>query len=473
MDFVSQLRNLAGMTTTENGAETHRSSGSKVLDLFASGGALRTRTQSDIEQIVEKAFKEDEVLTLKALFYLRDVRGGQGERKTFRIAMQWLAKNHAEALVRNLHNVPAFGRWDDLLCLLDTQIGDEVLTLIRKQFFSDMKAEKPSLLAKWMPSENASSKQSAALAKVLRERLQLTPRVYRQSLSSLRRKIQIVESKMCANEWNGINYSSVPSRASMIYRKAFGKHDETRYTEFLASVKKGEAKINAETLFPYDLVHKVRTGGYDDTIEAQWNALPNYMEKPSNALVMADTSGSMSGTPIEVALSLAIYIAERNVGPFHNLFMTFSDKPIIQELEGNNLQEKVRNIRAIVANTNIQAGFDRILELAIKTNATQEELPQTLFVISDMEFDLAVEGGTNFEAAKAKFEAAGYKLPEIVFWNVDSRNNQQPVKRDDKGVFLVSGCSPSILKCALNKQALTPYDMMLEVLGKPRYEVVR
>jgi hypothetical protein len=480
--FVTAIRSQADMTRTENNALTHVSSGSNVLDMFAAGGAWRNRSEADIAQGLELALLEDPQLALRCLFYLRDIRGGQGERRIFRVGLQHLAAHHPNLFKQVFAFAPEYGRWDDLLSVSHAR---EVQLLLLSLLQVDQIAERPSLLAKWLPSENTASKATRAKARELMKAFGWTPRKYRKALSALREKLRVLERDLCAKRYGSIIYEHVPSKAALRYRKAFKKRDEQRYVEYLAKVKSGEKKINAGTLYPYDLVHEAWSKPGDETVDLQWAALPNYMEKPANALVMCDTSGSMASkigpkssvSAMEVSVSLAIYIAERNQGPFHNLYMTFSSRPQIVTVGGNTLYEKVHKFQPIVENTDLMAAFREILKYAKWSNATQEQLPQMLLVISDMEFDQCTSGGsfhsvnrenTNFQAAQVEFEAAGYKLPHVVFWNVCARGRQQPVTKHQSGATLVSGCSPSILKQIMNWNA-SPLELMLKTLNSERY----
>lgn len=478
--FANILKTEASLTTTENGAVTLNSTGSMLLDLFSRAGAMRKASSADIIKIVNNAIDEDPVMALRILFYLRDIRGGQGERKLFRVAIKHIAKTHPDLLRNNLKHIPTFGRFDDLLELLDSPLASSVENMISLQLRVDRDSATPSLLAKWLPSENTSSKATRDMAKKVRTFLGMTSKTYRTTLSKLRAKLNVVERDLSAKRFSEINYSTVPSKASLKYRSAFKKRDSERYQQFLSQVAKGEAKINTATLTPFDLVRKYKssyTNVVDPTIEAQWNNLPDvFGGRSENSLVMADVSGSMRGDPLTVCLSLAIYIAERNKGAFHNLFMTFTGKPTIQEIKGNSLLTKIGNLQRAnwEMSTNLEAAFYEILNLAKRNNVPQEELPTTLYIISDMEFDKCVFNSsmTNFSNAKQAFEDAGYKLPDVVFWNVNARNEQSPVSKDEKGTLLVSGYSPNILKHALNKTTLTPIDFMLEVLNSPRYAVI-
>ena len=480
--FQKALEVESNMTLTENGAVTNESTLNNVLDFFYHAPAKRGQTE--IEDMFFKALSDDTTLATLVMFYLRDPRGGQGERDSFRRCLRVLAKERPTIFEAVIKLIPEYGRWDDIIEFVD---NEAVRTLVFNQLVEDninlSKGESVSLLAKWMPSINTSSKKTVALGRRWQKALLVyNEKQYRQMLSALRKQIDIVEAKMSANEWSDVNYSAVPSRASMLYREAFKKHDKIRYNEFTAKAVKGEVKINSGVLFPYDIVKQYGfdngwgCNDYDATLEAQWKQLPNYAETTKNALVVADVSGSMSGDPLAVCLSLAVYIAERNTGCFKDQFITFSDNPKLQSLVGSTLREKLINLVKAEWNmsTNIEAVFDLVLNTAVKHKINQEELPDSIFIISDMEFNVCVNNSsmTNFESAKAKFEAAGYTLPKIIFWNVASRNMQSPVTKDEKGVYLVSGCSPSIFKKAINASATTPLEMMTEVLDDPRYAAV-
>ena len=328
-----------------------------------------------------------------------------------------------------------------------------------------------SLLGKWLKSENTSSKESRELARKTRKYLGLSSKDYRKMLTVLRAKIKIVESQMSRKQWDKINYEAVPSKASMIYKKAFKKHDEKRYEKYLESVEKGEKKINTKTLFPYEIVRQARKEN-DKTLDLLWKNLPDYTKENEKALVVADVSGSMYGLPMDISVSLAMYFAERNKGIFQNKFITFSEKPELQEIEGTTLNQKIRNLEDAHwdMNTNVQAVFDLILDTAIENKIKKEDMPGTIYIISDMEFDEATDENdkTNFEIIKQKYEEAKYNMPVLVFWSVDSRQNNVPVTQNEKGVILVSGSSASVFKMAMEKT--TPHEFMLSVLNSERYK---
>lgn len=469
---------------TANGALSHSTTGTSVLDFFGKGGALRASSEQEILSLFSKAYREDKTLALKALFYLADVRSGQGERRLFRLAYNWLAKNDAPVAKKLLKYIPEYTRWDNVLESLEgTPLEKDALTYVAKQLKADAKAETPSIFPKWCPSEQASSDVTRRLAFKLRTQLKMSPKAYRKLLSGLRKKVGIVETKMCAGEWKKIDFSAVPSRAALIYKKAFNNHAPDSYSKFLTKVEKGEATINSSVLYPYDLVKDVENKNGNDlrTIEAQWKALPDYLaDNPYNGLAVVDTSGSMdSGTgsvrPIDVAVSLGIYFAERNVGAFNGYFIAFSNDAKLIDIGNGSLKQKVSKVlgNREVANTNLQSVFDLVLSKAIKSKVPQKEMPAVLILISDMEFDTAVTDNskTNLEVIREKYKNAGYKMPDIVFWNVNA-SSQVPVKMSDKGVALVSGCSPSILKTVFGRKIVTPYDLMMETLQSERYKVI-
>lgn len=461
--FVKNLYKKTSMGKTENGAVTFTRSGSPLLDFYAQAGAMRGNPKKALE-LFKKAYSEDNQTAVRILFYLRDVRGGQGERELFRTCLEWLGTEEPEVFEKIVSHVSEFGRWDDLF--FDNEKCFEII----KQQLEEDKTNSPSLLAKWLPTINASSPTTRAKARFVSKKLGLDEIKYRTVVRDLRKKIKTVEEHMSANEWSEINYSTVPSQASRIYRNAFKKHDEVRYSAFVEKAEKGEVKINASTLYPYQIYDSVQYD-YSKTLEALWNQLPDYTDG-KNALVVADTSGSMSGRPMSVSVSLALYFAERNKGQFKDYFITFSEKPRLQHIVGKNLKEKMAVIETgEVANTNLQAVFDLILDTAVDNKTPQEELPATIYIISDMEFDSACRTHTNFEVAKAKFESFGYKLPNIVFWNVDARSGDNlPVQKDENGVALVSGFSPSIFKIAVENKS--PEEIMLETVNSDRYSVI-
>ena len=483
--MLEHLKNEANRTYTENGAVTHATTYSDCLDLFATIGALRSSDEQEILKRFVRAFTEDPDLALKTLFFARDVRGGLGERKVFRVCLQWLAHNAPASVKKNIPYVAEFGRWDDLLSLMGTPCEKNAMLQIKKQLNADLEAmdmgDDVSLLAKWLPSVNASNAQTVQYAKRIARFLGMTDATYRKTLVKLREHIRIIENSLREKDYT-FDYSKQPSKAMFKYRKAFYRNDGERYGEFLGKVSRGEAQLHTGTLTPYEIIKPFFRNQVSDqeaaAIDATWNAQEDFT-RDENALVVIDGSGSMYSRidpmPATVALSLGIYFAERNTGAFHNHFITFSERPQLVEIKGETILEKVRYCRNFneIANTNIQRVFELILRAAVKNNVPQAEMPSTLYIISDMEFDCCAEGAeiTNFEYAKKIFAEAGYQLPRVVFWNVQSRNQQQPVTQNEQGVALVSGCSPRIFSM-LKSGILSPLGYMLDILGAERYEKI-
>ena len=483
--MLNELKKEANRTLTENGAATLLTTGSDCLDLFATIGALRNAEDQEIIVRYMRAFAEDPDMAMKMLFYSRDIRGGLGERRVFRTILKHLADVQAESVRKNLHYVAEYGRWDDLTVLFGTRCEKDAMALIREQLKQDLSAleagENVSLLAKWLPSVNTSNADAVKDGKRIARALGMTDAEYRRTLVKLRAKIRIIENNLREKDYS-FEYSAQPSRAMLKYRKAFHKNDDERYRAYLESVSRGEETIHTGTLYPYDIVEKALGFRGNDTeqkaLDVTWKALEDYAPQ-SNALCVIDGSGSMycGGTPIPatVALSLGMYFAERNRGEFHNHFITFSCNPKLVEIKGKDLVEKVQYCEGFneCANTNIQKVFELILSTAVKNRLPQEEMPETLYFISDMEFDFCTRDAsmTNFEYAKKLFEDHGYKMPQVVFWNVQSRNKQQPVEMNKQGVILVSGCTPRLFSMVAAGQ-FDPAVFMQDVLLSKRYEPI-
>ena len=491
--FMESITNATNVAHTENGAMAFATTKDRNLDLFAQGGALRNRDDNEALTLFSSAYAEDALLATRAMFYFRDARGGQGERDTFRKQLKWLSATHPQVVLKNLELVPHYGRWDDLYVLFDTPLQSAVIKLFKHQLTLDVCADRPSILAKWLKSENTSSKESQRLGRKTRVGLEMTSKDYRTMLSDLRKRINIVERLVSAGEWDKVAYEAVPSQANIKYNRAFFKHDSVRRTEFLAALKEGKTKVNASVLFPYEIVRQVRELGHmassnDRALyDGLWNALPNYIgDNQENAIAVVDVSGSMHGLPLDVAISVGMYLAERNSCEFYkNKFITFSNKPQIVDIVGSDIVERVANMSHAQwdMNTNIHAVFQLILNVAKKNNLTQDQIPHKLYIISDMEFDNATTPGgwgndssfveeKLFQRIAREFRDAGYSMPNLVFWNVDSRNAQFPMSIDDRGFQMVSGCSPSIFANTMKGTFLSAQDLMLEVLNGERYQQV-
>ena len=495
--MLQYLKQESNKTFTENGAATLKTTQSDCLDLFATIGAIRRESDEEIIARFMRAFAEDKDIAMKLLFFARDIRGGLGERKVFRVCLKWLSYNAPETVRKNLSYISEYGRFDDLLVLFDTPVEKDMLELIREQLRKDIYAmnnnEEVSLLGKWLPSVNASNANTIKAAKKIARFLQMDDKGYRKMLTKLRAYIRIIENNLREKDYT-FDYEKQPSKAMFKYRGAFARNDAERYNNFLNRVSSGEAKLNASTLAPYEIVEpclneywsrlpfmKNLTEEEKKSLNATWETLPDFGSE-ANALAIIDTSGSMycdaKPLPAAVALSLGIYFAEHNTGAFKNHFIEFSREPELIEIKGETFADKLQYICSFnkVADTNIEAVFDLVLSAAVNNSVPQFELPEKLIIISDMEFNACVKnaGTTNFNNAKAKFEMAGYKLPEVVFWNVASRNRQQPVTKNEQGVALVSGCTPRLFSQVVDGSlaAMTPYEFMLDVLGSERYEKI-
>ena len=491
--MLNMLKQAANRALTENGAATRATTGSDCLDLFASIGALRRETDDEIIARFVRAYTENADLAMKLLFYARDIRGGLGERRVFRTVLTYLAKNEPESVRKNLVYIAEYGRFDDLLSLLGTPCENAMLHLVRKQFEADMEClesdSSVSLLAKWLPSVNASSAATIRNAKRIARALGLRDCEYRRNLVRLRARIRIIENNLRERDYS-FDYAKQPSRAMLKYKHAFLRNDGARYSAYMADVLTGKAKLHADNVAPYELIAPyLRVNWYYEyngfmrdispeekaALNATWASLPDY-GGDENVLAVVDTSGSMYSalTPFAaaVALSLGLYFAEHNRGVFKKHFIEFSAEPQLIEIKGETFADRLRYVSTFtqVADTNLEAVFDLILRAAVEHHARQEELPAKLIILSDMEFNACVHNAseTNFNNAKKKFAAQGYRLPEIIFWNVASRNRHQPVTMDERGVALVSGVTPRLFSMIIGG-ALSPCALMLDVLESDRY----
>lgn len=493
--MLNAIKTESNKTYTENGAVTNVSTYSDCLDLFATVGALRKASEQEILDRFIRAYTEDPDKAMKIIFFARDIRGGLGERRVFRTVMTYLAAQEPASVKKNIEYFGEYGRYDDLLSLMGTPCENDMLAYIAKQFADDMEAleagKSVSLLAKWLPSVNASNADTVVMAKKIARSMKMTDRDYRKAVVGLRAKIRIIENNLREKDYT-FDYSKQPSKAMFKYRAAFMRNDGERYGAFINKVSKGEAKLNAKTVMPYELVDPFLTGGWysgrtfmrdisdeeKNVLNATWESMPDF-GGDQNAIAVVDTSGSMycssNPRPASVALSLGLYFAERNKGLFHNHFIEFSHNAKLIELKGETFADRLRYIASFneIADTNIEAVFDLILRVAVKNRIPQDEMPATLYIISDMEFNSCVRnaGLTNFENAKMNYEAHGYKLPNVVFWNVQSRNRQQPVTMNEQGVALVSGCTPKLFSMVASGN-IDPYSFMMEVVGSERYEKI-
>ena len=483
--MLNYLKKEANIAYTQNGAVTNLGTMSDCLDLFATIGAIRAAGEQDIINRFVRAYTENADIAMKILFFGRDVRGGLGERRVFRVIINLLAENRPASLRKNIELIPEYGRFDDLVSLMGTPCEDDAVRVIHKQLQADIAAgAEVSLLAKWLPSVNASNDETVRAAKHIAHRLGMTDREYRKTLVALRKKIRIIENDLRTKDYS-FDYSKQPSKAMFKYRRAFQRNDGKRYSEFLKAVQSGKAQLHADALAPYEIVRAaLNVGGWrmrydlsdadENALNASWDSLPDFCGD-RNALAIVDTSGSMydfDALPAAVALSLGLYFGERSKGVFRNHFIEFSSDPQLIEIKGKTFSERLRYLCTFnkVANTDIEAVFDLILNAAVSGCASQEELPETLYLISDMEFDRCVRNAslTNFENAKLRFAEHGYKLPKLVFWNVASRGGNQPVTMNEEGTALVSGCTPRLFSMVAGGD-VTPYSAMADMLSSERY----
>lgn len=457
---------------TANGAVTLKTTNSACLDFFFLAGASRGK---DISQEFIAALADNFDVAVRTLLWLRDVRGGAGERQTFRSLLKFLGLPEQESVMRR---IPELGRWDDILVFAGTALESKAFAMIEDA----LRAEN-ALCAKWMPRKDPKGVKNGVAVR-LRKHMGMTPKQYRKTLVNLS---MVVETAMCAKEWGSIDFSKLPSVASARYQKAFGRNAADNYAAFKESLVKGETKVNAGALYPYDLVLSCKCGDAEVS-DAQWKALPDFLEgSDASILPVIDVSGSMSGyklegssaTVMDAAIGLGIYLAERSNGPFKNQYITFSEQPRLVTLDPSwDLLQKVQYTRreGVGYSTNFQAVFTEILIAAKRNNLKQADLPEMVLVLSDMEFNQAERSWswnqetTNFEAVDRMFKDAGYERPKLVFWNLNGRPGNNPVSMGEAGTALVSGFSPSLMKSILNASDFNPEAVMLETVMVPRYD---
>ena len=478
--FMNGLIDANNYGLTANGAVAHKTTKSAVLDMFALCGAYRNRADADCILMFKNAVEEDMTLALKCLFYLRDCRGGQGERRFFRVCFRWLANQYPEAARRNLENVSEYGRWDDLIySTIGTKVEMDTISIIEKQFRLDLKCKTPSLLAKWLPSENASAKETKRMGNVIRCAFGMTHKEYRQALSLLRTRINIVEKLMSQNRWKDIEFDKIPSKAGLVYRNAFARRDIIA-KKYEAFAKDENTKVNADTLYPYEIVRKAYQA-YNEIdrmmIEKYWENQIDVLEgKPCKMLCVCDTSGSMRGVPLDMAIGLSMYCAERIGGPFKNHYISFSSRPQLIKIEGVDFVDKVLRIYRtnLCENTDIAATFDMLKKIALTSDS--EDIPEVICIISDMQIDYMTHPRwnndvtmTEMERIRKDWEQSGLKCPRLVYWNVNA--SQDTILDMGPNVSFVSGSSPMTFKQVVT--GVTGWDLMIQTICAPRYEAVK
>ena len=450
---------------TANGGVTNTTSFSKCLDLFNIIGSSRGK---DLVPQFRSAMAENPEVALRILQWVRDCRGGAGEREVFRIILRYLVTVTPEAAIAILRKVPALGYWKDVIRLYDVK---EFRPTIHEMIAISLAAN-DGLCAKYMPRKGKEAAQ-------IRKALGLSAPEWRKLVVSMS---NTVEQKMCAKKWDDIDFGKIPSLAGARLQKAFMRNAEARYKEYIALLEKGEAKINASTLYPYDVLKSVRSG-IATVADQQWKALPNYMEGTDERILpLIDVSGSMmcgSGITgmdcMHVAISLGLYMSERAPGPFKDHFMTFESRPKMMVVpQGSTLSQRYEHIRRApwCGGTDIQKAFETLLDSAMQFKVPQDQMPTTIVILSDMEFNSSSVRGreaTAFRMIEDRYRRAGYKRPKLVFWNLNGRNGNNPVTMGEGGTAMVSGASPAILTSILGAKDFNPYNIMLEAVMKDKY----
>lgn len=500
--MLNSIKKELNKKLTENNAPAYSSTLNSVLDMFAFGAAYRNRSDEDMIALFECALDENKELAMKCLFWIRDVRGGAGERHFFRVCMKWLAETYPDWAREVMIHIPDFGRFDDLYCFVDTPLQQEALALIGKYLYIDVNETFPSLCAKWAKSCNASSKETRRLGRLTADAMNLTYHQYQKMLAKIRNRLNVIERLMSDGRWDEIEFEKVPSNAGLRYSHCFSIREELkeRYAEFIA---KPESKVNAATLYPYDCVcraarvcHSAMNDPERVAVNKYWENLPDYIgdNDASNFMCVCDTSGSMTWgnsnpKPIDVATSLAMYFAERAKGLFHNHYISFASRPQLIKIVGRDFVEKVQHIREtnLCDNTSLEAVFNLLLSIA-KRGIPAEDFVKKLFIISDMEIDQATNeinysgsfydrGPESYNGFKSLMERirenwerqTDIPFPQLYYWNVNARNNT--VLDLGKDVSYISGASPAILKQVLSGK--TGWELCLETLLSDRYKVIR
>lgn len=466
--FVTAVQNQEARTA--NGMKARKSTANACVDLFYNIGASRGK---NITGDFTAAYVQNNDLALRIAQWARDVRGGAGERQLFRDILVHLETRDPDAALALLKKVPEVGRWDDIFVFSTPALKSAAYTML-----GDALRASNGLAAKWTPRKGK-------VAAEIRAFFGMSPKQYRKSLVAL---TKVVETQMCANDWDNINFSHVPSVAARNYKKAFNRHTPA-FAEHVAKLVKGDktVKVNADAIYPHDVLKGIAHAykAFDMTeknhIKAQWDALPNYVGDAS-ILPIVDVSGSMTCAVggvgatrcIDVAVGLGLYLADKNKGVFKDTFLTFSDKPELVTLKGDILQKLDQMVKSDwQMSTNLHAAMDKILSVAVKGNVPASDMPKMLLILSDMQFNQCARfDDSAMEMIERKFADAGYTVPQVVFWNLNSSGNV-PVKADKSGAALVSGFSPSIMKALLSADLdqFTPEGIMLKTVMVPRYDI--
>lgn len=481
MSFIKIAEEKLNQAFTENGDRAYATTGSYCLDYFALIGGYRNHLNQVLKSFM-MAFNEDPKIALKILFYARDIRNGLGERDSFRLVLNAIGNFYPEIAIKLLPFIPQYGRYDDLLVLLATPIKKDLILMIENQLKEDVENKKNnksySLLAKWLPSINTSNQDAVTLANLICKELKMTKKQYRQTLSYLRKGL-IVENNLREKDYT-FSYETLPGGALFKYQDAFMTNDSERYNAYLKQASEGIVQMNTGTVFPYQVVRKITTideamsDAEIQSLDTIWNSF-HQQEINSKCLVVRDGSGSMTvgfnPTPLDVATSMAILMAEQLTGAFHNQFITFSSKPELVTIRGRNIYEKIQYLMNFndCSNTNIEKVYKLILDVYKSEDFTKEDALDQVIIISDMEFDCLANprksNQSTFAYFKEEFKKLNYPMPQLVFWNVNA-GDHLPVKQDENGVYLISGSSQNIIKMIMNHEDLNPYEFMMKTLAK-------
>lgn len=473
---MATLENMENMVETSNGMGALGTTLNECVNLFFQIGAMRGKSKKALLHLFSKAYNENPLVATKVLFWVRDVREGAGERQIFKDILLYLAENNTDVVKKNLSLIPEFGRWDDVLVLVGTSLEDEVFEMVKTAIQNE-----DGLCAKWLPRKGK-------VANAIRNYLKVSPKVYRKTIVNL---TNVVETAMCAKDYSDVDYSKLPSLAMSRYQRAFQKNDGERYEAYKTSLINGDTKINAGAVYPYDIVKSLDMVGDNIITNEQWNSLPNWMEGSSErVLPVVDVSGSMGvevgGNPnltcMDVAISLGLYISERNEGNYKDAFITFSENPQLQILDGS-LGDRYRQLLRADwgTSTNLEKVYSLILNQAKVNNIPQDMMPTKLLILSDMQFDVATNSRwnrgskwnpTSQQMVENMYEESGYELPQIIYWNLNASMSNFPVEFDKRGTALISGFSPSILKSVLGGDDMTPESIMMKTIDTERYNVI-
>nr|AGS54254.1 expressed protein [uncultured bacterium contig00092] len=492
MSFIEHLaeasKEINNLSVTENGFAGYKTTGRAILDFFFKVASYKNNQELLVKDFEAVLAEEKLEIAIALSLYLRDVRGGQGQRASGRTVFHSLidsGKLTAESIAKLISLLPEYGRWDDVLSFVNHSVaGAMAKDLITAQLLKDMESDNPSLLGKWLPSINTSSRASVKLAHIIRKTLGWNSEKYRKACVALRKKLAVVETKMSAREWESINYEHVPSVANIRYKNAFEKHDGERRKEYLEKLAKGEAKIHGAVNYPHDIIARIRmeqkpiSDSEHILYDKLWKELPRL--KMEDTLTVVDVSGSMesvvsgSTTAMDVSIALGLYTAESIKGEFHNKVVAFSERPVLCEVPESDIVDRWLAVKEIIwsMNTDMQAVFQLILKTAVDKKLRQEDLPRQLLVVTDMEFDRANDSNNgrepfqkDFGIMEKEYSDAGYVMPKLVFWNVSSRTCTIPAVKPE--VTLISGFSPVTLELIANSVPIE--QSILGVLGKPRY----